>query len=98
MRIKYDKTDKKPMGYRLWLTAVDTMEWADRSGSVWPCSDLAGHHLFIEVDDNGLCSFIFDGRTPTAAVPGDGHELEIIVADHLPAVLQHLWPCWEGGM
>lgn len=70
----YDK------GFALWLSARDTYEWARRPGSAWPCSELSGHRLWVEFDDNGLVDFTVDGREGFD-VPGD--ELSAIVSDFI---------------
>lgn len=79
-------------GYSMWLSANDTYNWAHRPGKSWPCSQLSGKRLVVEVDSNGLCDLAIDGRTDTDC---DGSELDAIVDDHLPAYLRHLWPSWR---
>lgn len=78
--------------YRMWLSPRNTTAWANKSGAAWPCSTIAGHSLYVEVDSTGLCDLAIDGRADLAI---DGHELAAIVADHLPAHLRCLWPRWD---
>ena len=86
MRIRKDKN-----GYVLWLPARDTYDWAHRPDASWPCSTLSGNRVMVVVDSNGLCDLTSNGH---GADDIDGHELEAIVADHLPADLRRLWPVW----
>lgn len=92
MRIRRDTIDqgKTPMGYTLWLSARDTEKWARRPGRSWPCSELAGCAVKVDVDANGICDLGIDCRS--ADPPAD--ELAALVADHLPRDLRHLWPVW----
>ena len=88
MRIK----ETGPNCYSLWLSARDTENWATRPDTRWPLSSVRGSRVVVCVDSNGLCDLAIDGQSDTDC---DGSELEAIVADHLPARLRHLWPCWE---
>ncbi len=94
MRLRYDKFAKRPTGYTVWLSSRETYEWAHRAGAAWPNSVLSDHRVMVEVDSNGLCGVAVDGD----GVPRDdiGCQLAAMVADHLPAALRHLWPCWES--
>lgn len=57
MRIKrYNNTVK------LWLSANDTYDWANKPGASWPCSELAGHRLFAEFDNGDLIDYAVDGK------------------------------------
>ena len=78
--------------YTLWLSSIDTYNWAHKPGAAWPCSDLSGKTIVVEVDRNGLRGLRVNGDDSYDA-PGD--ELEAMVADHLKAHLRHLWPTWE---
>ena len=37
-------------GVKLWLSANDTYNWANRADATWPCSFLADKPLFAEFD------------------------------------------------
>jgi len=72
-------------GVKLWLSARDTYEWANRSGRAWPCSTLSGKRLFAEFDAVGdLIDLTVGGRY---GVNIDGVELDAIAADF---ILAHL--------
>ena len=92
MRKQIDRdASGRATGYRLWLSANDIYRWAFRTGSAWPCSDLYGSRLWVDVDGNGLCGIAVNGRND-CDVSGD--ELDAIVSDHVPADCAHLWPTW----
>ncbi|MHC4621836.1 MAG: hypothetical protein ACYTEQ_29200 [Planctomycetota bacterium] len=80
------------VGYTLWLSADETYRWARRTGQSWPCSQLAGKRLRVDVDNSGLCDLAVNGRT--CDVSAD--ELSAIVADHLLDAARGLWPTWEN--
>lgn len=80
------RVERTNIGYIMRLSRQDTYNWAHKPGAAWPCSTLAGLHVWIEVDKNGLC----DMNLPDV----DAHELEAIVSDHLPDDLRHMWPTW----
>jgi hypothetical protein len=92
MRVTYDRSAARPMGYTLWLSADDTYNWATRPHKSCPCSTLRGSRLVVQVDSNGLCDIAIDGKLGDC----DGTELDAIVSDHLPPALRHLWPVWEN--
>jgi len=87
------RISKRDNGYSIWLSARDTHAWANKPGAVWPCSTLSGHRLVVMVDRNGICEAFRGGREVRDRT--DVHEIEAIVADHLPKGLRHLWPVWE---
>jgi hypothetical protein len=95
MRIRPSKIgmteDERYTGYTLWLSARDTYDWASKLDAVWPGSTLSDHRLMVSVDSNGLCELTLDGHQFNA----DGHELDAVVSDHLPAAYRHLWPVWS---
>ena len=43
------KIEKKGDWIKIWATEEDTINWANRPGSSWPCSELSGNSLFIEL-------------------------------------------------
>lgn len=85
------KIDKRDSGYSMELSAAETYHWAYESDIRWPCSTLAGCRVAINVDSNGLCVLLIDGKDRDC----DGIELDAIVADFLPPAFRHLWPTWE---
>jgi hypothetical protein len=77
------KTNK--YGSKLWLSANDTYNWANKPGASWPCSTLSGHKLFVEFDSNGICNIALDGKT--AGIENiDNNELQAIISDLMPEV------------
>jgi len=87
------RISKRDNGYTMWLSARDTHAWANKSGAVWPCSQLAGRRLVVTVERNGLCGLARDGHQ-TGSVSES--ELIAIVTDYLPKGLRHLWPSYEA--
>ncbi len=83
----------KATGYTMRLSARETAYWANALDASWPCSTLSDKRVFIAVDSNGLYDIAVNGSS-RAAEHIDGHELDSMVADMLPADLKHLWPCW----
>ena len=63
----------------LWLSATDTYDWAHRPGNKWPCSELSGHRLRAQFEDNNLVDLTIDGR------PGNcsADEFNAIVSDFI---------------
>ena len=54
---------KSDNGVQLWLSAIDTYDWANKSGASWPCLELSGHRLYAEFDKDGnLTDYTIDGR------------------------------------
>ena len=84
MRSQIHKT-----GFKLWLSANDTYNWANRSGQSWPCSQLSDKRLFVEYDNNGLVDIAINGRFADC----DNTELNSIVADHILPKLPNIHPC-----
>ena len=58
-------------GVQVWLSANDTYEWAHRSGSAWPCSELSDHRVFAEFDDNGLLDMTITSDYISETLPKD---------------------------
>lgn len=81
---------------KLWLSASDTSDWADKPGASWPCSELSGRRLFAEFDRNGLLDLAIDGGRGSQDCAGN--ELSAICADHLRAVLPPSHPAFEVAM
>lgn len=55
---------KSEYSTKLWLSANDTYNWANKSGARWLCSELSGHRLFAEFDKQGdLVDMTIDGRS-----------------------------------
>lgn len=76
---------------KLWLSARDTYEWAHRSGSSWPCSQLSDHRLFVEFDRNGLVDLSVDNGNSGCS---DANELNAITSDFLAQKLPKAHPCY----
>lgn len=74
----------------LWLSANDTYNWAHRSGSSWPCSQLSGRRLMAQFDSNGLCDITIDGRNRDC----DATEFNAITSDYLATRLPADHPAW----
>ena len=67
-------------GVKLWLSARDTYDWANRPGKQWPCSELSGRRLFAEFDSRGdLVDMAINGRSADCSAD----EFNAIVADHI---------------
>ncbi len=80
-------------GYALYLSKRNVEDWATRPGSVWPCSTLRGHRLYVGVDSNGLVDLTIDGKDATEWI--DGHELDAIVGDAIRGTnCAEFWPLW----
>jgi hypothetical protein len=75
MRIK-----KSDQGTQLWLSAIDTYDWANRIGNAWPCSELSGHRLYAEFDKDGdLVDCTIDGRSKDCSA----NEFNAITSDFM---------------
>ena len=81
-----------PSGVNLWLSARDTYDWAHRSGSSWPCSQLSDRRVFAAFDTNGLCDLSIDGGKGEQDI--DATEFNAIVSDHLAKRLPKDHPSW----
>lgn len=64
---------------RLWLSRNDTYEWAHKPGKAWPCSNLSGKSLFVELERGDLVDIRINGRAGDC----DSHELSCIIDDFL---------------
>lgn len=80
-----------PTGFKLWLSARDTYNWANRAGASWPCSMLADKRVFVEFDRNGLCDLGINGHRTDCSV----HELNAIVSDAIKPYLPKDHPCYD---
>ena len=74
MRIKKTKQTT-----RLWLSAVDTYDWANKSGAAWPCSVLSGHRLYAEFINFDLVDMTIDGKSKDCSA----NEFNAITSDFL---------------
>ena len=78
MRAKRDE-----YGTKLWISADETYEWANRDGARWPVSTLSGYRLFVEFDRHGdLIDLAVDGRSDADC---DANELNALTSDLLRA-------------
>ena len=48
------KIEKKGDWIKIWATEEDTMKWANRPLNSWPCSELSGNALFVELHRGDL--------------------------------------------
>ena len=78
------KTQIHASGFKLWLSANETYNWATKSGASWPCSELSGRRVFVEYDSNGLCDLMIDGRSGSDC---SSTELGAIVSDFMAGKL-----------
>lgn len=93
LAVHYGTAVSRPfVGYTMKLSAKDTYDWAHRTGSKWPCSQLSDNRCVIVVDANGLCDFTLNGDDADI----DCNELEAIISDKLPKYLRHLWPTYQA--
>jgi len=68
----------------VWLSARDTHQWAHKPGAWWPCSQLAGHRVFVQLAANGdLVDLQIDGGRGEQDV--DSNELNAILQDKVTA-------------
>lgn len=81
------------VGYEMHLTEDETRAWAHRDGNRWPNSMLSGRPITVIVYEHGLTDI---GTTLPDPDDIPSHELEALIADHLPADLRHLWPTWHA--
>ena len=72
------KTQISSTGFKVWLSANDTYNWAHKAGASWPGSELSGKRLFAEYDSNGLCDLAIDGSSDSDC---SSTELGAIVSD-----------------
>ena len=69
-------------GVKLWLSANNTYDWANRAGAAWPCSFLADKPLFAEFDSQGdLIDLAINYGQGDQDCPGD--EFNAITDDFL---------------
>jgi hypothetical protein len=77
-------------GLKIWLSARETHDWANKPGKSWPCSTLADHRLFAEFGANGdLVNMAIDERSDIDC-PAD--EFNAIMADYLPNGVVEIYP------
>lgn len=86
MRVKITPTTVK-----LWASARDTYDWANRPERRWPCSTLADSRVFAEFDSNGLLDLAIDGHSDADC---DAHELSALCADLLAPKLPETHPAY----
>lgn len=86
MRLTDDGT-----AFTVWISASETYSWAHRSGSAWPCSQLAGHRVRATFDTNGLLDYAVDGRYHDDL---DCNEFNALIADHVADRLPTNHPCY----
>ena len=69
----------------LWASAKDTYNWAHKSGSSWPCSQLSGKRFVATFDDGDLVDLVVDGKTGADNLDIDANEFDAICRDLLQA-------------
>ncbi len=81
------RTRKDANGTTVWLSALDTHNWAHKPGARWPCSALEGNRLRAEFDARGdLIDVAINGRTLDAGAIVPGDEFNACISDHLRKV------------
>ncbi|MFH2076400.1 MAG: hypothetical protein ABIJ57_13825 [Pseudomonadota bacterium] len=67
-------------GTKIKASENDTYDWAHRSGCSWPCSELSGKRVFVELDSKGdLVDLVINGKMGDVAA----HELNAFIEDAL---------------
>jgi hypothetical protein len=84
------RIDISTYGFRAWISATDTEQWANRPGNRWPCSTLAECRLRVDFDtEEGLTALTVDGRDYPEGGGIDARELHALLTDviapHLPS-------------
>ena len=74
--------------FTVWISAAETDRWARR----WPCSTLSDRRICASFDTNGLYDLAIDGQAARDDI--DGHELSVVLADHLADRLEPEHPCY----
>jgi len=73
MRMKFDGKMLK-----VWASADDTQQWAQRPGAKWPCSTLSGYRFFAEFDNGDLVDLSVEGGKD---IEFDAHEFNAFLSD-----------------
>ncbi len=77
------KIEKQDNTIKLWLSAQDTYQWANKPGGKWPCSFIAGKRLFAEFNADGdLVDYAVNGKT-SADINLTGDEFNAITSDFI---------------
>lgn len=77
------RIQKQGTTVKLWLSAEDTYQWANKPGGKWPCSYLAGKALFAEFRNGDLVDYAVEGETENFDLTGD--EFNAITGDFINA-------------
>ena len=72
------RMEKRGLATKIWLSANDTYNWANKTGNKWPCSQLSGKRLFAEFNGGDLVDITIDGKT---GIDVDNNEFNAIIAD-----------------
>lgn len=76
------KIEKQGKTIKLWLSAKDTYQWANKPGGAWPCSYLAGKRLFAEFYDGDLVDYTVNSKCDK--IPGvSADEFNAITSDFI---------------
>jgi hypothetical protein len=86
------KTQITDSHIKIWLSANDTYEWANRPGESWPCSSISGNRLFAEFDKNGLLDLQVNGGYPEDILPSD--EFNAITSDFIKTRIDQNHPLY----
>ena len=81
-----------PGNVSLWVSQRETRRWAQRDGSAWPCSVVAGKRLHLEFDSNGTVGTFLNCGRDQRDIPS--HELSSIAFDFLKGRIPIDHPCW----
>ena len=83
-------------GVQLWLSQLDTEEWAHRTNAFWPESQLSGKRLYAEFDHRGdLVSQEVNGEE---GVDVDILEFNAITSDFLKDRLSADHPAYDTAV
>ena len=80
------KIEKQDDTVKLWLSAEDTYQWANKPGGKWPCSFIAGKRLFAEFDNGDLVDYAVNGKT-SADIDLPADEFNAITSDFITGVV-----------
>jgi hypothetical protein len=75
------KIKKTGNGIKIWSSERDSWRWANKPGSVWPCSSLADKRIYVELSPDGdIVDIKINGKQKGRI---DDHELKSFINDIL---------------
>ena len=77
--MKVSKYGRSGETVQIWVNSQETYSWANRSGNSWPCSELSGKTVFVELHKGDLVDFAINGKTENV----DATELNAFIEDML---------------